>query len=81
MKDENKANSFIQRIKQKVLEQKPYGNETQHFEAEVSTKLCPNCGAGRAKTDGLTKCVYCGFEFISLGLTDGINLKKTDNSK
>jgi uncharacterized Zn finger protein (UPF0148 family) len=41
---------------------------------------CPNCGAGRAKQDGLTHCAYCGHEFLSVKLTDGIFIKKEDNS-
>lgn len=47
---------------------------------DLHTLTCPNCGAGRAKTDGLTKCAYCHFEFMAHSLTDGIHIKKTDNS-
>ena len=45
--------------------------------AKVDTRTCPNCGAGRAEQDGLTHCGYCGFEFLSVQLSDGINIKKT----
>lgn len=32
--------------------------------AEVAALDCPNCGAGRAKHEGVTHCAYCGFQFI-----------------
>jgi uncharacterized Zn finger protein (UPF0148 family) len=49
-------------------------------EAKMNAKDCPNCGAGRAKQDGLTHCAYCGFEFLNVKLTDGVYIKKEDNS-
>ncbi|WP_459641268.1 hypothetical protein [Flavobacterium sp. CGRL2] len=46
----------------------------------MNVRDCPNCGAGRAKQDGVTHCAYCGFEFITVQLTDGVYIKKEDNS-
>lgn len=73
--------SLIERMKQKAMEQKNYGGQYIEEQAKVNVRDCPNCGAGRAKQDGLTHCAYCNFEFISVVLTDGINLKKENNSK
>lgn len=72
--------SFVEQMKQKTMEQKSYGGNYVENEAKVNVRDCPNCGAGRAKQDGLTHCAYCNFEFLSVKLTDGINLKKEDNS-
>jgi len=71
---------LLQKMKQKAMEQKNYGGEVNEVPASVSTRTCPNCGAGRMQQGGLTHCAYCGFEFIPVKLTDGINLKKKDNS-
>ena len=79
--DKQPALSLIERMKQKALNQKLYGGEYVSEEAKINIKNCPNCGAGRAKQDGLTRCAYCNFEFLSVTLTDGINIKKEDNSK
>jgi uncharacterized Zn finger protein (UPF0148 family) len=70
--------SFAERMKQKAISQKNYGEdfETGKKDAGISVTDCPNCGAGRAKADGLTHCAYCGFEFISTPLSDGIFIKK-----
>lgn len=73
--------SLIERMKQKSLNQKNYGGDYKEEEAKINVRDCPNCGAGRAKQDGLTHCAYCGFEFLSITITDGINLKKEDNSR
>lgn len=81
MSAEKKPRSLLERMKQKAKEQKNYGGEFAAEEAKVNVRACPNCGAGRAKQDGLTHCAYCGFEFLSVKLTDGINLKKEDNSQ
>lgn len=80
MEGENKALSLLERLKQKTQAQTPYGGEAKPTEAKIDATVCPNCGAGRAKLDGLTKCGYCGFVFIEKELTDGINIKKEDNS-
>lgn len=75
------TSSLIERMKQKAMEQKNYGGQYIEEQAKVNVRDCPNCGAGRAKQDGLTHCAYCNFEFLSVVLTDGINLKKENNSK
>lgn len=73
--------SLIERMKLKAMNQKNYGGDYVEDQAKIAVRDCPNCGAGRAKQDGLTHCAYCDFEFLSVVLTDGINLKKEDNSK
>jgi len=80
MEGSEKPLSILERMKQKAQSQTPYGGAVQSSEAKIDITTCPNCGAGRAKTDGLTKCGYCGFVFIEQELTDGINIKKEDNS-
>ena len=78
--DKNKTLSYLERLKQKALEQKNYGGEMSMEDAKVATRDCPNCGAGRAYRDGLTNCGYCGFTFIEVKLTDGVYIKKENNS-
>ncbi|MFD1602422.1 hypothetical protein ACFSJW_21660 [Flavobacterium artemisiae] len=78
--EEKKVSSLLDKLKQKAQNQTNYGGETEMTEAKMNTKDCPNCGAGRAKQDGVTHCAYCGFEFLSVKLTDGIYIKKEDNS-
>ena len=73
--------SFLEKLKQKAESQKPYGGNFTPVEASMDVKDCPNCGAGRAIQDGLTHCGYCGFEFLGVKLTDGIHIKKEDNSQ
>ena len=74
------AKSFLEKLKEKAEQQPNYGGSFEKTEAVMDTKNCPNCGAGRAKQDGITHCAYCGFEFVAVKLTDGIHLKKEDNS-
>lgn len=81
MSDPNKALSFIEKMKLKAQSQQNYGGETAIKDASATTATCTNCGAGRAKQDGLTKCAYCGFEFIAVELTNGLHLTKQDNSQ
>lgn len=81
MEGENKALSYLERLKQKAQEQKKYGGEYLPQDAKIDAATCPNCGAGRAKMDGLTKCGYCGHEFLKVELTNGVNIKKEDNSR
>lgn len=78
--EEKKVSSFLDKLKQKAQNQTNYGGETKITDAKMNVKDCPNCGAGRAKQDGLTHCAYCGFEFITVKLTDGVYIKKQDNS-
>jgi len=78
--EEKKVNSFLNRLKEKAQNQSNYGGEIESSEAQMNAKDCPNCGAGRAKQDGITHCAYCGFEFLSVKLTNGVYIKKEDNS-
>lgn len=78
--EEKKVNSFLDRLKQKAQNQTNYGGEMEINDAKMNVRDCPNCGAGRAKQDGVTHCAYCGFEFITVKLTDGVYIKKEDNS-
>jgi uncharacterized Zn finger protein (UPF0148 family) len=81
MEAENKPLSFVERMKKQAQAQKPYGGETPNDAAKMGVAACPNCGAGRAKYDGLTRCAYCGHEFMATTLSDGLNIKKEDNSR
>ncbi|MNR21162.1 hypothetical protein D3C85_1380490 [compost metagenome] len=78
--EEKKVISFLDKLKEKAQKQSNYGGETEITDAQMSLRDCPNCGAGRAKHDGLTNCAYCGYEFIQVKLTDGFYIKKEDNS-
>ena len=78
--EEKKVTSFLDKLKEKAQKQSNYGGETEMTDAQMSLRDCPNCGAGRAKQDGVTHCAYCGFEFIQVKLTDGFYIKKEDNS-
>lgn len=80
MGENKKTLSILEKMKLKAKEQKSYGGDFANESATVKTRTCPNCGAGRAKEDGLTHCAYCGFDFLLVKLTDGINLKKENNS-
>lgn len=79
--EEKNAKSFLQKLKEKAAAQGNYGGDITAEDAGMKVRDCPNCGAGRAKHDGVTKCAYCGFEFMNIQLTDGIHVKKEDNSK
>lgn len=81
MSENQKPLSFIEKMKLKAQNQTNYGGETEIKTASMATRDCPNCGAGRAKQDGLTNCGYCGFEFMAIKLTDGLHIKKENNSK
>ncbi len=80
--EDNKPLSFVEKMKLKAQSQKTYGiDENNAFkEAKMDAADCPNCGAGRAKQEGLTHCAYCGHEFLAIKLTDGIFIKREDNS-
>ncbi len=77
MDENNKTHSLLARLKQRAAQR----STGKPLEASVATKDCPNCGAGRAEQDGLTHCAYCGYEFISVKLDDGIYIQSSDNSK
>ncbi len=74
--EEEKKLSFIERLKQQAVSQKPYGGEIKQEEAQINARTCPNCGAGRALRDDLTECAYCGFEFMDITLDNGIFINK-----
>lgn len=74
------SSSYIEKLRKRAAEQITYGGDTVSAPANLVARDCPNCGAGRAQADGLTHCAYCGFEFISTKLSDGIHLTSDDNS-
>jgi uncharacterized protein (DUF983 family) len=78
--EDKKVSSFLEQLKKKAKEQEHYGGKTEIAAAAIAARTCPNCGAGRALQDGVTHCAYCGFEFMSVRLTDGVHLKKENNS-
>lgn len=79
--DENKRTlSYLEKLRQKALSQENYGGEVIKEDAKMEVRDCPECGAGRAFTDGLTACAYCGFVFMEVRLTNGIHIKKEHNS-
>ena len=82
MPDEEKkrTQSFLEKLKEKALTQQNYGGDGTFEEARMEVRDCPSCGAGRAYRDGLTNCAYCGFSFMDIKLTDGIHIKKSNNS-
>lgn len=75
---EKKTLSIVERLKKKALEQKREKITTQPLRTTVLQ--CPDCGAARAKVDGLTRCAYCGRQLMEVELTDGINITSKDNS-
>jgi DNA-directed RNA polymerase subunit RPC12/RpoP len=77
---ENKTLSFLDNLKKTASEQKSYLLYEKTVPPAMDAAVCPNCGAGRAKQDGLTHCAYCGHRFLDVELDDGIYLKKEDNS-
>ena len=79
--EKSKPLSYLEKLKLKANSQQHYGGKAEKQEAKMDARDCPNCGAGRAKQDGVTHCAYCSFEFINVKLTDGLNIKKEDNSK
>ncbi len=81
MSHNNKMLSYIEKMKLKAAAQQNYGGKVDSAPAKMEAVDCPNCGAGRAKQEGVTNCAYCGFTFIQVTLTDGLHIKKEDNSK
>jgi uncharacterized Zn finger protein (UPF0148 family) len=78
--EKKKTLSYLERLKQQALSQQHYGGDVLDTAAKMEARDCPNCGAGRAYRDGLTSCAYCGFSFMDIKLTDGIHIKKENNS-
>lgn len=79
--EEKKTSSFLKKLKEKAKNSENYGGKVEKVNAQMDARICPNCGAGRNKQDGLTLCAYCGFEFIKGSLSNGIYIKKEDNSR
>lgn len=75
-----KVKSFLDKLKEKAANQQNYGGDATPPAAKMDAETCPQCGAGRAKQDGVTHCAYCGFEFIAVQLTDGLHIRSSDNS-
>ena len=69
----------MERLKEMAMQQKR--EAVSQTSADSSVRCCKNCGAPRAKQDGLSKCAYCGYEFFDVTLTQGIHIQKEDNSK
>ena len=78
--ENNKVSSFLSRLKENAKKQEDYGFTLENNDAQINIRNCPGCGAGRAKKDGVTKCAYCEYKFLSIKLTDGLYIKKEDNS-
>lgn len=78
---ENKNISFIERLKNKALSNKKYMQENEKQEAKIENIICPNCSGSRDVNSALTHCPYCNYEFIKTILTDGINIKSSNNFK
>lgn len=77
------AGGYLARLAARATTQKSVYDDMEHAvpAVGVSVAACPGCGAGRTKQDGLTRCGYCGHEFMSQTLTDGIYLSSADNSE
>lgn len=61
------APSFAERLRmQTQAREKPEALKEEKAEAKART--CPNCGAGRAESDGVKECRYCGFLFITANI-------------
>lgn len=74
--ENKKPLSLVERMRLKTKTQAKYGGEYKEEKAKVNVTDCPNCGAGRAKLDGVKKCGYCGFVFLEKDHTAGIHLNK-----
>ncbi|WP_353197393.1 hypothetical protein [Parapedobacter defluvii] len=79
MEEKKQPLSLVERLKRQAEAQQREPMIMEH--AQTHVMACPNCGAGRAKQDGITHCAYCGHAFTSHRLTEGIHVKPTDNSK
>lgn len=81
MEEQKEMSSFIEKLKQKTGSQQSYGGKADPRAAGMDVTDCPNCGARRARQDGITHCVYCGFEFLAIQLGNGLHLGENDNSQ
>jgi len=71
----------MDQLRRRTTTQKKYGGEVSRNPAIMDVQTCPSCAAGRAKQDGLTHCAYCGHEFLQVSISDGLHLRKDDNSR
>lgn len=78
--EKNNTQSYLDRLKKQAISQENYGAEIKYNEAKVQVYDCPECAAARAPGDGLTVCAYCGYKFMTVKLSDGIHIKKVNNS-
>lgn len=74
-----KPTSVVARLKQLAMQQKRAPIVVKA--ADWLVIQCPQCGAGRTKSDGITRCGYCGHVFTTAELSDGIHIKQNDNSR
>lgn len=79
----SEASGYLARLTARAATEKTVGADLPRTAPDVGVRAttCPGCGAGRAKQDGLTRCGYCGHEFMTHTLTDGIYLSAEDNSR
>ncbi len=79
----SEVGDFLTRLTARAATDKSLYDDVEYTPppAGVAAKACPGCGAGRAKSDGLTRCAYCGHEFMTRALTDGVYLSSDDNSE
>lgn len=73
---DKKPLTLVERMKLKTKNQLKYGGELIEKASNVSVTDCPNCGAGRAKLEGVKICSYCGFQFLEHDHTAGIYLNR-----
>ncbi|MEZ2443626.1 hypothetical protein AB6805_18000 [Chitinophaga sp. RCC_12] len=78
--EKKRIQAYLEQLKKKVETQENYGGEITNEAAKMDIRDCPECGAGRAYHKGLTACAYCGFIFMDTKLTDGVNIRKENNS-
>ncbi|MDR6567961.1 hypothetical protein [Chitinophaga ginsengisegetis] len=78
--EKKRIQAYLEQLKNKVETQENYGGEITNEEARMDIRDCSECGAGRAYHKGLTACAYCGFVFMDTKLTDGVNIRKENNS-
>lgn len=82
MSDDEKKRAlfYLGRLKQQVVNQENYGGEIKEEKAKIEVGNCPECGAGRVFRMGLTICAYCGYKFMGVKLTNGLHIRKENNS-
>lgn len=79
MEDNKKPLPLIERLKQQAAGQQR--EQVTIADAQTQVTTCTNCGAGRAKQDGLTHCAYCGYAFTAHRMSEGIHINQRDNSQ